>query len=108
MLALGEQLVLSPPSKKTARLLAEGKAVGNACSHAGRAIEDCYTIYSWLPRAGIFDGWLAMDQYMREHSIKPVIPSLPPPEAPNKKRKVVKKKAASSEEASEKKADDSH
>ena len=105
MLALGEQLGFEPAEQKTARLLAEGKAVGNACRHAGRAIEDCYTIYSWLPRAGIFDGWLAMDQYMREHSIKPVQPTLPPPEAPNKKRKVVKKKAASEESSAEKSAD---
>ncbi len=101
MLAFGEQLGFEPAEQKNARLAEEGKAVGNACRHAGRAIEDCYTIYSWLPRAGIFEGWLAMDQYMREHSIKPVEPTLPPPENPNKKRtkKVTKKKAADSEES---------
>ena len=107
-IGVGRAVGFESAEQKTERLLAEGKAVGNACSHAGRAIEDCYTIYSWLPRAGIFDGWLAMDQYMREHSIKPVQPTLPPPEAPNKKRKVVKKKAASSEESSAEKSADSH
>ena len=107
MLAFGEHFGFEPTEQKNQRLMAEGKAVGNACRHAGRAIEDCYTIYSWLPRAGIFEGWLAMDQYMREHSIKPVQPTLPPPEAPNKKRKTVKKKAANNEESSAKKTDDS-
>lgn len=103
MLEWGEHLGFEPAEQKAERLFSEGKAVGNACRHAGRAIEDCYTIYNWLPRAGIFEGWLAMDKYMREHSIKPVVPSLPPPQAPNKKRRNTKKKAADSEESASEK-----
>ncbi|MDP3438332.1 MAG: hypothetical protein Q8R95_01890 [Azonexus sp.] len=77
-------------TKKDARTEAEGKAVGSACRQSGRAIEDCYAIYSWLPKAGIFEGWREMDGYMRENKIETIVPQLPPPEAPgNKKKKKV-------------------
>ncbi len=95
---LEAQLGLETLEQKNARLEAEGKAVGNGCRHAGRAIEDCYAVYSWLPKAGIFEGWLAMDKYMREHNLEAVVPILPPPDPPNKKRK--KKKTAEETEES--------
>src|SRR5690606_26156732 len=37
-----EQLGIETPAQTTARQEAEGKAVGGACRHAGRALEDCY------------------------------------------------------------------
>ena len=61
---------------------AEGKAVGGACRQSGRAIEDCYSIYQWLPKASIYSGWRDMDAYMRENKLETVEPQLPPAPPP--------------------------
>lgn len=92
-----QQLGLEDLGKKEARLEAEGKAVGSACRQSGRAIEDCYSIYAWLPKAAIYAGWREMDGYMRENQLDTVAPQLPPPEPPGAKKK---KKTASSPEES--------
>jgi hypothetical protein len=92
---VNQKLGLEDPAKKEARLEIEAKAVGSGCRHSGRAIEDCYSIYGWLPKAGIFAGWREMDEYMRENKLETIEPQLPPPEGPGKK----KKKAASTDEA---------
>ena len=64
-------------SEKTAAIReADGKAVGGACRHAGRAIEDCYAIYKKADRAAIFAGWRDMNDYMRENKIDAVAPTL--------------------------------
>ena len=55
---------------------ADGKAIGGACRHAGRAIEDCFTIYRKADRAAVFAGWRDMNDYMRENKIEPVAPQL--------------------------------
>ena len=67
---------------KTARDEAEARAVGGACRQSGRAIEDCYAIYSWLPKAAIYEGWRDMDAYMRENGLETVAPQLPPVSPP--------------------------
>lgn len=54
----------------------------------GRAIEDCYSIYSWLPKASIYEGWRDMDAYMRDNKLETVEPQLPPPAPPGARRKV--------------------
>ena len=59
-----------------ARREADGKAVGGACRHAGRAIEDCFAIYKKADRAAVFAGWRDMNDYMRENKIEPVSPQL--------------------------------
>lgn len=82
-----QKLGMEDPGKKEARLEPEGKAVGSACRHSGRAIEDCYSIYSWLPKAAIYAGWREMDAYMRENQIETIAPQLPPPEPPGAKKK---------------------
>lgn len=86
---IAQKMGLEDPAKKEARLEPEAKAVGSACRHSGRAIEDCYSIYTWLPKAGIFAGWKEMDAYMRENEIETIAPQLPPPEPPatGKKKK---------------------
>lgn len=72
---------------------AEGKAVGSACRQSGRAIEDCYSVYNWLPKSAIYAGWREMDAYMRENQLETVAPQLPPapppppPPEPKKKKK---------------------
>lgn len=82
-----QKLGLEPPAVKLARIEADGKAVGGACRQSGRAIEDCYSIYSWLPKSAIYDGWRDMDAYMRENKLETVEPQLPPPQPPGSKRK---------------------
>lgn len=87
------QLGIDDPSKKVAAKEAEGKAVGGACRHAGRAIEDCYSVYTWVPKEAIFAGWREMDAYMRENEIQTISPQLPPPPPPPDPKKKKKKKA---------------
>ena len=86
---IGQKLGLEDPARKEARMEPEAKAVGSACRQSGRAIEDCYSIYGWLPKAGIYAGWREMDEYMRENKLETIVPQLPPPEAPGSKKKKV-------------------
>jgi hypothetical protein len=55
---------------------AEGKAIGGACRHAGRAIEDCYALNKKADKAAVFAGWRDMNDYMRENKIEAVAPQL--------------------------------
>lgn len=105
---IGQKLGLEDPARKEARMEPEAKAVGSACRQSGRAIEDCYSIYGWLPKAGIYAGWREMDEYMRENKLETVAPQLPPPEPPGAKRKAKKEMVESlpaSEVKSEAKSD---
>ncbi len=87
-LALGgcDLLGIEPASATAARKEAEGKAVGGACRHAGRAIEDCYTLNKKADKAAVFMGWREMNDYMRENKIEtvaPQVPATPPPPKPD-------------------------
>lgn len=99
-----QQMGIEDLNAKAARVEAEGKAVGGACRHSGRAIEDCYAIYHWLPKAPIFAGWQEMDTYMRTNKIESVEPQLPPPAPPGTRRKPAEEPAANAKPA-EKKAE---
>ena len=57
-----------------ARREAEGKAIGGACRHAGRAIEDCYGLNRKADKAAVFAGWREMNDYMRENKVETVVP----------------------------------
>ncbi|MDR0673804.1 MAG: hypothetical protein LBF93_09170 [Zoogloeaceae bacterium] len=96
---LENRLGLEDPAKKAARLEAEGRAVGGGCRQSGRAIEDCYAIYTWVPKEAVFEGWREMDAYMRENNMQTITPLLPPPPPPEAGRK--KKKAPPVEEEAE-------
>lgn len=50
----------------------EAKAVGSACRHALRGLEDCYALNPRSPKALVFAGWKEMDQYMRDNKIEGV------------------------------------
>ena len=76
-----EQLGIESPEKVAAAKQAEGSAVGGACRHAGRAIEDCYALNKKADKAAVFAGWREMNDYMRENKIEVVAPVLPPPGA---------------------------
>lgn len=74
-----DALGLESASAAAARREAEGKAVGGACRHAGRAIEDCYALNKKADKGAVFAGWREMNDYMRENKIEAVAPSLPNP-----------------------------
>lgn len=97
---IGQKLGLEDAAKKEAAQQAEAKAVGSACRQSGRAIEDCYSIYNWLPKASIYEGWKEMDVYMRENQLETVIPQLPPPESPGAAKKRKKTEPAGEQENS--------
>ncbi|MBI5259651.1 MAG: hypothetical protein HY855_24320 [Burkholderiales bacterium] len=71
-----DQLGIESASSIAARKEADGKAIGGACRHAGRAIEDCYVLNRKSDRAAIYAGWREMNEYMRENKLEPVIPQL--------------------------------
>lgn len=77
-----ERLGIPDPGKAEAQTEAEGKAVGSACRHAGRAIEDCFTLNPNASKAAVFAGWKEMNDYMAENKITEVSPQLPPPPPP--------------------------
>jgi hypothetical protein len=55
---------------------ADGKAIGGACRHSGRALEDCYVMNPKALKAAVYAGWRDMDAYMRDNNIRPVVPDL--------------------------------
>lgn len=70
----------------------EGRAIGGACRHAMRGLEDCYTINPKVSKSYIFEGWKEMDEYMREHKLegepavftqKPAAPKKPAVDEPD-------------------------
>ena len=80
-----DQLGIESPATVTARKEADGKAIGGACGHAGRAIEDCYTLNKKADKAAMYAGWREMSEYMRENKLEPVAPLIKPePPAPPK------------------------
>ena len=71
-----DQLGLEAASVTAARVEADGKAVGAACRHGGRAIEDCFALNRKVDKAAIYAGWREMDDYMRENKLEAVVPTL--------------------------------
>ena len=74
LLAGCEQLGIEDPAKVAEAREAEGRAVGGACRHSGRALEECYKMNGKASKAAIYAGWRDMDAYMRENNIA-VVPS---------------------------------
>jgi len=64
-------------SVTAAKKEAEGKAVGGACRHAMRAIEDCYTLNPKAQKAAVYAGWREMDEYLRETKSEGIVPVIP-------------------------------
>lgn len=65
-----EQVPGLGPDPRTVIRENEAKAIGSACRHAMRGIEDCYTLNPKAPKAMVFQGWKDMDGYMREHKLE--------------------------------------
>ena len=60
------------PDPRIALREAEAKAIGSACRHGLRSIEDCYSLNEQASKAAVFEGWKDMDGYMRENKIEGV------------------------------------
>jgi hypothetical protein len=77
LLAAGcDQLGIESATAIAARREADGKAIGGACRHAARAIEDCYVLNRRADRAAIYAGWREMNEYMLENKLEPVMPQI--------------------------------
>jgi hypothetical protein len=83
-----DQLGLETPAKSAERATAESRAIGSACRHAMRAIEDCYVLNPKAEKSSVFGGWKEMDEYMRENKLEGVAPVVPrPPVGASKPKK---------------------
>jgi len=58
-----------------------GRAIGAACRHSGRALEDCFQRNPRIGKADIYAGWKEMNEYMATKKMEIVAP---PPDKPRK------------------------
>jgi hypothetical protein len=82
LLAGCEMLGIESTAQLAERKQAEGHAIGSACRHAIRSVEDCFKTNPKAGKAAVFAGWKEMDQYMRDNQIvgmpSPAITETPP------------------------------
>ncbi|MBS3997545.1 MAG: hypothetical protein KGZ67_09435 [Hydrogenophaga sp.] len=69
LLAGCEALGIETATQVSAKKEAEARAIGSACRHAVRSIEDCFGSNPKAGKAAVFAGWKDMDQYMRDNEI---------------------------------------
>ena len=69
LLAGCDALGIESSTKVAERKQAEAHAIGSACRHAIRSIEDCFKTNPKAGKAAVFAGWKEMDQYMRDNQI---------------------------------------
>lgn len=91
------------PDPRIAQREADAKAIGGACRHALRGIEDCYRLNEKASKTAVFEGWKEMDQYMRDNKIEGQRPGIGVAE----KEEIIedKKPAVAADEVKEKTAD---
>ena len=77
-----DALGVETPGKVAQKKEAEGRAIGGACRHAVRSLEDCYGANPRASKAAIFEGWREMDGYMRENDIAGMPSAAALPRAP--------------------------
>ena len=65
-----DQIAALMADPRVAQREEEARAIGGACRHALRGIEDCYTLNPKAAKAAVFAGWKDMDAYMRENKIE--------------------------------------
>ena len=73
------------PDPRIAQREAEAQAIGGACRHALRGLEDCYTLNPKAAKAAVFAGWKEMDAYMRENKLEGAPSVIERNEKPEKK-----------------------
>jgi hypothetical protein len=76
LMASCDLLGIEPASAIAERRDADGKAIGAACRHAGRALEDCFSLNRKADKAAVYAGWKEMSDYMRENKVSEVAPQL--------------------------------
>lgn len=81
LLAACDKLPIPDPNRAAAQKELEAKAIGGACRHAGRALEDCYRLNAKASKAAIFAGWREMNDYMTQNKIDVVQPTVSPKHA---------------------------
>lgn len=69
LLAGCDYLGIESDSQIAERKQAEAHAIGSACRHAIRSIEDCFKSNPKAGKAAVFAGWKEMDQYMRDNQV---------------------------------------
>ncbi len=67
-----DQIAALMADPRVAQREEEARAIGGACRHALRGIEDCYTLNPKAAKAAVFAGWKDMDAYMRENKVEGV------------------------------------
>ncbi len=90
------------PDPRIAQREADARAIGGACRHALRGIEDCYRLNEKASKTAVFDGWKEMDQYMRDNKIEGQRPSVG---VAGKEEIIEDKKPVAADEVKEKTAD---
>lgn len=98
MLSGCDQLGIETPQKAAERQVSDAKAVGGACRHAMRAIEDCYLLNPKADKSSVYAGWREMDEYMRENKLEGIAPVVPRP-PPVAASSASKPKAADAEDS---------
>jgi len=87
-----------------AKLEAEGKAIGGACRHAGRGLEDCYRLNQKASKPAVYAGWKEMNEYMMKNNMQAVVPTIAPESGASPEPKN-KDKASDTTESDDKAAD---
>jgi hypothetical protein len=75
LLAGCDQLAERAGFPDAAKVEADGKAIGGACRHAGRGLEDCYRLNRGASKAAVYAGWKEMNEYMMRNSMQAVAPT---------------------------------
>lgn len=86
------------------KMEAEGKAIGGACRHAGRGLEDCYQLNKLASKSAVYAGWKEMNEYMLKNNMQAVAPSISR-ETLEPKKKRIPAEENEGEEKSEKKSE---
>lgn len=60
-----------------AKVEAEGRAIGSACRHAGRGLEDCFRLNPKADKAAVHTGWKEMNEYMLKNNMQSLPPEFP-------------------------------
>jgi hypothetical protein len=94
----------APDFPNPARIEAEGKAIGGACRHAGRGLEDCFRLNKEASKSSVYAGWKEMNEYMVKNNMQSVEPTIPP-EMPQSKKKKKPAEIAEGESKSDSKAE---
>lgn len=87
------------PDPRIAQREEESKAIGGACRHALRGLEDCYTLNPKASKASVFAGWKEMDAYMRENKLEGAPAVIERNDKPEKKTSPASGKASSAKTA---------